>query len=152
MGFTQITVTGRRQLPDGAAATGVVTFTPTVPMRNATSTAETSVRAPVYGQITAGVISASIAATTDPGTTPTGATYLVEERVTGVSAMRRYHLAVPHDSPGGVLDLDTAPIIEAHPDAIVQIGPPGPAGPAGPAGPEGSRTPTVALALILGGG
>ncbi len=86
-------------------------------------------RAPVYGQITAGVISASVAATTDPGTTPTGATYMVEERYTGVSATRRYHLAVPHDSPGGVLDLDTAPIVEALPNAVV-FPSPGPTGPA----------------------
>lgn len=148
MAFTQITVTGRRQLPDGTPASGWVTFTPTVPMRNSTSTAETSMRAPVYGEIVAGVISAGVAATTDPGTTPPGATYRVEERVTGVSTIRVYHLAVPHDSPSGVLDLDTAPIIETYPAAIVQIGP---AGPAGPAGPEGSRAPTVALALILGG-
>lgn len=152
MAFTQITVTGQRQLPDGTAATGAVTLTPSAAMRNGTAAAETSVQGRVHGQITAGAISVSVAATTDPGTTPTGVTYLVEEWFTGVSAVRRYHLAVPHDSPSGVLDLDTAEIIEAYPDAIVQIGPPGPTGPAGPAGPEGSRSPTVALSLILGGG
>lgn len=152
MAFTQISVTGRRQLPDGSPASGAITLTPTSAMRNATATAETSVRGGAHGQITAGVISVSVAATTDPGTTPTGVTYSVEEWITGASAVRRYHLAVPHDSPSGVLDLDTAEIIEAYPAAIVQIGPPGPAGPAGPAGPEGSRSPTVALSLILGGG
>ncbi len=141
MAFTQITVTGRRQLGDGTAASGSITFTPAAPLRNSTATAETTIRAPFHGTITAGVISASVAATTDPGTLPTGGTYVVEERYTGVSAIRRYHLRVPHDSPGGILDLDTTDqILETLPDAVSY-----PA--TGPAGPP----PTLTVGTVTTG-
>lgn len=132
MAFTQVTVTGNYQLPDGSAASGAVVFTPTAPMRNATATSETSVSAPVHAQIVAGALSVVLAATTDPGTTPVGVTYEVVEYV-GTAVPRRYWLAVPHG--GGTIDLDAATIIETYPNSIIQ---PGPAGPAGPAGPPGS--------------
>lgn len=149
MGFTQITVSGDRQLPDGSPATGSIVFTPTAAMRNSTAAPETTVNAPTTMQILDGAVSGTLAATNDPGTTPTGVTYRVDEHIMGLSTVRTYWLAVAFN--GGAIDLDTVTIIETYPGAIVQPGPPGPTGPqgtTGSVGPPGSGTnlvvPTVA--------
>lgn len=138
MAFTQITVTGTFQNSDGTPASGGIRFTPTAVMRNGTSATEINARTPVHAQVVNGVLSAvTLAATTDPGTTPTGVTYEVSEHLTGQQRLT-YHIAVPHD--GGAISLDTHPRAqEAVPNSIVfpVPGPTGPEGPAGPIGPPG---------------
>jgi hypothetical protein len=61
----------------------------------------------VTGRLSSGVVSVSLAATDDSGTTPTDVTYLVVETVTGAPT-RSYHITVPHLS--GSIDLGTASI------------------------------------------
>lgn len=103
MAFTQITVVGTYRLGDGTAAAGAVTFTPVVPMRNGS----TVISAPVSGQLNgSGTVTVSLAATTDPGTTPTGNTYEVVEYLNNQPAARRYNIVVAYN--GGQIDLATA--------------------------------------------
>jgi hypothetical protein len=106
--FTQVTVTGNYQNPDGSPASGGVRFTPTVQMRNATSSSEINARTAVHIPITGGVLGpGSLAATTDPGTTPAGvATYEVTEYVQGQPRLT-YFIEVPHDA--GTINLNTHP-------------------------------------------
>lgn len=107
MAFTQVTITGTFQNSDGSPASGGVRFQPTAVMRNATATTEINAQTAVHAQVTAGALSSvTLAATTDPGTTPTGVTYEVTEYLTG-QPRKKYFIAVPHD--GGTINLATHP-------------------------------------------
>lgn len=112
MAFTQITVTGNYQNPDGSAASGMVTFTPTAVMRNSDGLTETSVSQTVRATLNiSGAISVQLAATDDPGTTPVGVTYLVREYISGQRQPASYYIAVPADTVG-TIDLDTVDRLE----------------------------------------
>lgn len=102
MAFTQITVTGTYRTADGAPAQGAVSFTPVVPMHNGNIV----ISAAVAGQLnSSGVVTVSLAATTDPGTTPLGGTYEVAEFLTNQPARPRYNIIVAHN--GGQINLAT---------------------------------------------
>lgn len=108
MAFTQISITGSFQDASGAAVDGTVTFTPTVPMRNTEEATEATVDKPIVRAIVGGALaSGTLAATDDPDTTPTGATYQVDVRINRISGVDTYFIEVPHD--GGPLDLSTVP-------------------------------------------
>jgi hypothetical protein len=106
MAFTQITVTGSFQTPAGAPAVGTVSFTPVAAMRNAVGGPETTVATTVVGTLVDGELSVSLAATDDPGTTPTGVTYAVRTYILGRT--EQWFIEVPHD--GGPIDLGSAPV------------------------------------------
>lgn len=92
MAFTTVTVTCDYDLADGTDPAGTVSFTPTVPMINGT----TVVAAKVTERLNVdGLLTIELAANTDPGTTPTGTAYLVEETIGG--ATREYYVTIPHD-------------------------------------------------------
>jgi hypothetical protein len=114
MAFTQITVSGTYKTADGTAAAGSVTFTPVVAMSNS----NVVVSAPVVGQLNGfGVVSVSLAATTDPGTTPTGNTYEVVEYLNNSGGVRRYNIVVTHNA--GSLDLAAiAPVVPGPPNTV----------------------------------
>lgn len=107
MAFTQVTVVGSYQLPDGTPVDGLVTFTPTQAMTNTDDTAEVSVLAPVVAAIVGGDVTASLAATDDADTTPAGTTYQVEVRSHRHSGLVEpvWWLDVPADA--GTIDLAT---------------------------------------------
>lgn len=118
MAFTQVTVTGSYQLPDGTPVDGTVTFTPTQAMSNVAAEAEVSVSAPVVAAIVGGEVTASLAATNDSGTTPTGVTYKVEVRSHRHSGLveQVWWLAVP--AAGGAIDLATVEKQYVAPSAV----------------------------------
>lgn len=100
MAFTYVTVTHTFDDANGAAASGTVEFTPVAPMQNQI----TVVAAPVTATLdNNGSITQVLAANTDPGTTPTGTTYKVVERLAGQSLLI-YYIQVRHDL-GSPLDL-----------------------------------------------
>jgi lysophospholipase L1-like esterase len=100
LAFTYVTVTHTFEVANDVPASGAVEFTLVAPMRNEISV----VAAPVKATLTvAGLISQKLAANTDPGTTPTGTTYKVTERLTGQPALT-YYIQVPHDQ-GATIDL-----------------------------------------------
>lgn len=107
MAFTQITVTGSFQDGDGQPVQhGNVRFTPTAGMVNSTSPAEASGTTTIRRNIANGVFTSALtlAATDDAGTTPTGVTYKVEERL-GQDRPTTYYIRVP--AAGGAIDLST---------------------------------------------
>lgn len=118
MAFTQIAVTGTYQLADGTAVDGSVTFTPTATMRNGAGESETTVSAAVVAAIVGGVMTGSLAATDDTGTTPVGVTYRVEVRSHRHPGLVEgpFWIEVPFD--GGAIDLDTVPALDVPPSAI----------------------------------
>lgn len=131
--ITMITVSGAYFYPDGSAAIGWLTFTPSIPARTAGGIVATGERFTVE-QMAAGV---RLASTTDPQWTAPGWTYLVSERLEGAPT-RTYSIEVPHD--GGPLDLAlVAPVVsplDVTPYVLAsQLGQPG--GPAGPLDEDG---------------
>jgi hypothetical protein len=101
--FTYVTIICDYDLATGAAPTGKVSFTPSEWMVN---TGATVIAAPVQVQLNAdGVISVALAANTDPGTTPTGSYYTVEEEIVG-QPRRSYKIRIPYNQ-GGAIDLAT---------------------------------------------
>lgn len=99
MAFTMIAVTANYDLADGTDPTGQVSFTPEVLMVNGTSV----VAAPVTRQLNIdGILSITLAATTDPATNPPAVRYLVEETIAKVT--RSYYVTVPHNA-GSSVDL-----------------------------------------------
>jgi hypothetical protein len=109
--FTYVTVTRDYDLADGEEPIGTVVFTPTAAMVNA---GVTVVAAPVRAVLdTAGVLTISLAANTDPATDPTGVSYLVEEFIAGATT-RRYYVQIPH-AAGAVVDLATLPALTTAP-------------------------------------
>jgi hypothetical protein len=107
--FTYVTVQATYETAEDVAAQGRVEFTPIDQMRNGLSI----VAAPVEDTLDpAGSISIRLAATTDPGTRPTGVTYRVVERIVG-QPLRVYYKAVPHDQ-GATLQLADLPDVVAN--------------------------------------
>lgn len=101
MAFTYVTVTHTFETANDVAASGTVDFKPVAPMHNGTTTTPaTTVTATLSG---AGALSQKLAANTDPGTSPTGTTYQVVERLTGQAALT-YYIQVPHNQ-GSTLSL-----------------------------------------------
>jgi hypothetical protein len=105
--FTYVQVTRTYELATDVPATGSVRFRPIDRMVNGL----TVVSAPVTAVLdVAGSINVLLAATTDPATRPIGVTYEVREQITG-QAVVVYYVSVPHDAPGGTVDLSTLSVI-----------------------------------------
>lgn len=112
MTFTQITVTRDYDRPDGTDPAGFVLFQPTSPMVNdGVTVVATAQRADLDID---GLISIDLAANTDPDTTPTGTAYYVTERIVGQD-VRSYYVVIPHDAPGGTVDLSELDAVTTAP-------------------------------------
>jgi hypothetical protein len=98
--FTYVTITHAFQTAAELAAAGEVDFQPVEPMHNGVTVVAKKITAQLSGS---GLLSQVLAASTDPGTLPTGTTYKVTERITGQAAFS-YYIQVPHDE-GLTLDL-----------------------------------------------
>lgn len=93
MAFTQVAVTGTFATSDGDPARGRLRFTPSEAMAN---DGVVVVAAPVTVTLdSAGELTVTLAATTDPGTTPGDVTYLVEELLVG-QRPHAYRVALAH--------------------------------------------------------
>lgn len=92
MAFTQVTVTGAFESADGDPARGRIRFTPEGAMTN---DGVTVVAAPVTATLDGGQLTVSLAANTDPDTTPADTTYLVEELLAGQRSCA-YRIALGH--------------------------------------------------------
>lgn len=101
MTFTYVPITGTFTIADGGPGAGWITFTPTAPMRNGETIidAAVSVTLDATGSIPAGF---ALAATNDPGTSPSGVTYLVSEDTLG--GARSYYIEVDADAVAVNLD------------------------------------------------
>lgn len=107
MAFTFVTVTRDYDLATSEAPTGGLYFTPSDWMVNGGVTIAPAAR---YGRLdAAGIASITLAANTDPGTTPTGTHYLVEEAIQG-QPIRRYAVVIPHNA-GPTVNLSTLPVL-----------------------------------------
>lgn len=97
MSFTTVTVTGTFLEDDNVTpARGVVHFRLSTTLTDSSTNATRApawIKAPLDAN---GRISVDLVATNDPSTTPTGATYFVDERVS--SGRRTYQIEVPYDS------------------------------------------------------
>lgn len=110
MAFTYVTITADYDLADGLDPSGTVTFTPTAAMING---GVVNYPAPVSRRIDVdGFLTISLAANTDPGTTPAGVTYKVVEQLNGTT--RTYYVSIPHDQ-GSTLDLSTLASVSIPP-------------------------------------
>jgi hypothetical protein len=88
-----VTVTRTYSTPVGYPARGTVRFTPTTPMVNGVTT----IAAPVEEALDhSGNLSITVAANSDPATLPVGASYDVQETLTG-QATRTYRVVIPHN-------------------------------------------------------
>lgn len=97
----------------GAPLAVVVTFRLRVALSDPTTDSTVPPRSIVATSDHTGALSVLLDATTDPTTTPTGATYVVTEQI-GDTRLPPWDLVVPHDSPGGELWLaDARPGINA---------------------------------------
>jgi hypothetical protein len=107
---TLVDVRGRYVYADGSPASGTVLFTLSATLQDA---AGNDVIVPARMTVdldTDGEFTASLAATDAPGLTPTGVTYLVEEKIRG--ALRTYSIEVPAVAVSTGLDLaDLAPAV-----------------------------------------
>ena len=114
MAFSSVTITGTYETPDGNPADGEVVFEPTTAMRNGSTIVSGSQRYRlVNGQFPVGSV---VAATSDPGTSPAGASYRVTEFIEG--ARREYYIEVP-SSPtvldlGSVVTGEVAPTVSTY--------------------------------------
>ncbi|WP_250009130.1 right-handed parallel beta-helix repeat-containing protein [Actinoplanes sp. M2I2] len=105
--ITTITVSAQYVAPDGGAATGVVTFTPSIP---AVTPGAVMPAAPLRVVLDDGALAVELAATDDPQWAPAGFTYLVTERIDG-ARVRSYNIEVP--TVVGTLDLaSVAPVVD----------------------------------------
>jgi hypothetical protein len=111
MSFTQIRVTGKYIDKFGSPAKGRLKFLLSAPLQNSTS-GEIAIPMPVRVELDEnGAFETTLIATDDPGVQPSGVTYLVSEKV---GEGRTYRIEVPHNSPGGTLDLaHAAPVANA---------------------------------------
>lgn len=116
MAFTYVTITRDYDTADGLDPVGYVYFTPCVPMINGSVTV---VASPIKVLLNIdGQVSISLAANTDPSTTPTGTYYNVLEDIQG-QPRRTYSVIIPHNV-GGTIDLgslaqlDTPPAVSAY--------------------------------------
>jgi hypothetical protein len=150
VGLSTVTVTGTYTHPDGTPFIGRLLFTPQ-PAVLTSATHGVLILGTVEAVAVSGVVTATLLATDDPDVTPSGWTYLVQERWHDAPG-RTYPLSLPAAAPA--VDLaDVAPTAAAEGEYVVVTGPAGPAGPQGdpgPAGPPGEITQAeldAALAL-----
>ena len=117
MAFTPITVTAEFLSPSGTPMSGKVTFMLTSTMRQP-STNQSIVPVEIVKTLNgSGIISATLFATNDTDTTPTGVTYEVTERIRG-AALNKYFISIDKNAINGAVDLaDLIPSI----DPVVQL-------------------------------
>lgn len=117
MAFTPITVTAEYLSPSGTPMSGKVTFMLTSTMRQPSvnkSIAPVEITKTLDGS---GLISATLYATNDTDTVPTGVTYEVTERIRG-AALNKYFISIDKNAINGAVDLaDLVPSI----DPVVQV-------------------------------
>jgi hypothetical protein len=116
MAFTYITLTagsGYRRA-DGAIPRARIRATPYVEMVNGTRTVNQEVVVPLSS---AGVGTKTIAATTDPATTPVGNAYRFTVEVDGYP-VRQFIAAVPHDA-GSSVSIDSLTAVVSPPNLTV---------------------------------
>lgn len=117
MAFTYITLTRTYKTPAGYPAQGSISFIPVVPMVNGNTVISSQEQASLNST---GSISIPLAANNDPGTTPIGTTYRVQEELTGQPA-RAYNVVIPYNAPGGTVDLATLAPVTASPPAVSYV-------------------------------
>ena len=113
MAFTMITLksgSGYRRA-DGAIPRARIRVTPLVPMTNGVVTVDQEVTVPLTS---AGVGTKTIAATTDPATTPAGNAYRFRVEVDGYT-VQQFIAAVPHNA-GSQVDVSTLTTLSAPPN------------------------------------
>jgi hypothetical protein len=102
---TLITVQGTILKPDGTPESGKVVFTAPAFVRHGSSPGSMG-PGPLRKSLDAsGAVSLPVPSNTDPGWSPIGWTYQVELRLSGGTTT--FPAVVPHDSPGGVLNLSS---------------------------------------------
>ena len=128
---TPITIRGTYLRPDGTPEAGAITFDSATFVRHGASD---DVIAP--GVLTAtldpaGEVTLIVPATDDPAWSPVGWTYRVTVQLSGVRL--QFDAAVPHDTPGGILDLSEllpaqiggaalyAALAHTHPDLSTDV-------------------------------
>lgn len=117
MAFTMITVTRTYKTPAGYPAQGIVRFTPSDQMVNGTTT----ISSPEWDELDKnGALSLVLAANNNPGTTPVGTTYQVQEIITG-QADRTYNVIIPYNAPSATVDLSTLAPASTTPPAITYV-------------------------------
>lgn len=110
-GVSQVTVTGSFRKPDGSAASGKVMFTPSA--RLVTTNDDLVVPDPVVATLDgSGDVSVSLPATDDVDVSPSGWTWLVEERIEN---QKRSYSMVLASSPSTVDLADVAPVDPVSP-------------------------------------
>lgn len=137
MAFTYVTITRDYDLADGNQPRGIVSFTPTAPMTNGPTVVEAEVGRALDVD---GNLSITVAANTDPATTPTGTSYLVRESISGT--VTKYYVQVPHDA-GATIDLAT--LTPARIPPVITYPVPGPPGASSDAGMA------IAFSMMFGG-
>jgi hypothetical protein len=138
VGLSTVTVTGTYTHPDGAPFTGKVLFTPE-PAILTSATHGVLILGTVEATAVAGVVSVTLLATDDPDVTPSGWTYLVQERWYNAPG-RTYPISLPAAAPA--VDLSgIAPTAAAEGDYVVVTGPAGPQGEQGEPGATGAAGP-----------
>lgn len=95
--LTKVTVTGHAVTLDGVAATGKVTFTPTVTLLQDTVSGQAIFPVMLTVPFTAGAISIDLPTTNHPAISPIGWGYDVAVIVTG-STQETFRLSVPYTS------------------------------------------------------
>ena len=104
-----ITVTGKYLNLDGSPASGSVSFATTTTIINQTANEIVVPQTFTANLNGLGELSLTLPATDDPDLEPTGWTYTVTENI-GLRP-RTYDIEVPHNTPGGTLDLaDAMPV------------------------------------------
>lgn len=137
MAFTQVVITQDFTLADGTEPGGSVTFTPNAPMLDAGVVIPP---VPVTARLNGvGTISTTLVANTDPGTTPAGTAYKVDENINGVR--RSYYIQVPYNQGSSLTLYDLAQISQ----------PPGLSFPAGGGGGSVNSVSAGDSTMTIGG-
>ena len=117
MAFTPITVTAEYLSPVGTPMSGKVTFMLTSTMRQPSANKSIAPVEIIKTLNGSGQISATLYATNDTDTVPTGVTYEVTERIRG-AALNKYFISIDKNAVNGAVDLaDLVPSI----DPVVQL-------------------------------
>ena len=117
MAFTPITVTAEYLSPSGTPMSGKVTFMLTSTMRQPSVNKSITPVEITKTLNASGIISATLYATNDTDTVPTGVTYEVTERIRG-AALNKYFISIDKNAINGAVDLaDLVPSI----DPVVQV-------------------------------
>lgn len=125
VGLSTVTVTGTYKHPDGTAMQGKLLFTPE-PAILTSGAHGTLLLGTIEATLVNGVVTATLLATDDPDVTPSGWTYIVQERWYDAPG-RSYPLSLPAAAP--TVDLaDVAPTAPAAGVYVVVTGPQGPPG------------------------